>query len=66
MLVKRRLGLFSETVYGFDAEVSVTLVPYSTENKADSLSRVPKSWLGETFGGAIAAASAHDLEASHR
>lgn len=67
MLVKRRLGLFSETVFRFGAEISVTCtLVLSTQNKADLLSRVPKSWLGEALGRAIAAFSAHDLEASYR
>ena len=66
MLVKRRLSMVSETVSEFGAEVSVSLVP-SEQNKADPLSRVPKSWLAETtFACALAATSRYDLEASHR
>ena len=42
MLIKRRLSLLSDTVKDFGAEVTVRLVP-SAQNRADSLSRVPKS-----------------------
>ena len=65
MIVKRRLSLLSETVKEFQVEVEVRLVP-SAENEADSLTRIPKTWLAAApMAGAVAAASRTELEASH-
>ena len=44
MLVKRRLGMLSELISGYELTLSISLVP-SSQNKADVLTRVPKRWL---------------------
>ena len=41
MLIKRRIGVFKETMEAYDATVDIQLVP-SHVNKADVLTRVPR------------------------
>ena len=44
MLVKRKLSIFSKTLEAYKVEWSVSFV-YTTKNKADRFTRVPKHWL---------------------
>ena len=46
MLVKRRVNIVKELIEAFDLNLKISLVR-SNENKADALTRVPKSWLTE-------------------
>ena len=45
MLVKRHLGVICDTITKSGVRVSVRFVS-TTENKADCMSRVPKTWIG--------------------
>ena len=51
MLVKRRLGVISDTITEYGLTVTACFVP-SVENKADRMTRIPKKWLEywETYG----------------
>ena len=44
MITKRRLGIISQLIEEYNINMTIRLVP-SAENIADSMTRVPKSWL---------------------
>jgi transposase InsO family protein/ribonuclease HI len=44
MLVKRRLGVISDTIAEYYLKLTIRFVP-TVENKADRMTRVPKRWL---------------------
>ena len=59
MLVKRRLSIFSETLEAYKVKWSVSLV-FTTKNKADGLTHVPKHWLTITSSSSICAIALHE------
>ena len=68
MLVRRRLNMLNDLMVEYGLDVAVTLVP-SSQNKADTLTRVPKAWLGRQNGDrseqVLAALSLEQLRSSH-
>ena len=66
LLVRRRLGLFKEMADSFSMAVTVRLVE-SKKNRADTLTRVSKTWLcrQKENGEVVCAASVESLHAEH-
>ena len=66
MLVRRRLSILTDLIEEYDLKPVVLLVP-SSQNKADSLTRVPSTWLkyGRLPAPDLAAVALDRLRASH-
>lgn len=66
MLVRRRLGILAELIEEYGLRPVVLLVP-SSQNKADSLTRVPSVWLrwGRRPDKEVVSVAIDDLRASH-
>jgi len=64
VLVRRRLKLIDDTVSECGINLEISLVP-SCENKADELTRVPRSWLRNVCNVAVVGVSREDVLRIH-
>jgi len=60
MLIRRRIQLIGELISELGLKIKVTLVP-SHQNRADELTRVPKSWISNQTGIAAACLNKNEI-----